>query len=238
MKDFEVFDFPFMFATPKPKPTPWSTARWGRSCTPAWQEKNIVGLAYWELGFRNITNSKRAINKVEDLEGLKLRVIPNAINVDWVKARGRQPDADGLPRGLPGPGVEGHRRAGEPAQRHPGQQVRRGAEVPGAVSNHQYNPQSVIISKKVWDTLSSAEQKILQDAAIESAAFQRKTSRDAAAGQLDALKKAGMTVTELSARRTEPSLREKMQPGGGQARRGHRRHRGRDCRPNWPRLRK
>jgi len=60
------------------------------------------------------------------------------------------------------------------------------------LSNHQYNPQSIIFSKKVWDTLSPAEQKILQDAAIEAANFQRQVSRDASVGTLDPLKKAGM----------------------------------------------
>jgi TRAP-type C4-dicarboxylate transport system substrate-binding protein len=37
-----------------------------------------------------------------------------------------------------------------------------------ALTNHQYNPQSVLISKKVWDTLSADEKKIVQDAAIEA----------------------------------------------------------------------
>ncbi|HEY8907947.1 MAG TPA: hypothetical protein VIM63_18120 [Rhodoferax sp.] len=36
-------------------------------------------------------NSKRPINKVEDIEGLKLRVILNPINVAWVKALGASP---------------------------------------------------------------------------------------------------------------------------------------------------
>ena len=41
------------------------------------------------------------------------------------------------------------------------------------VTNHQYNPQSIIFSKKVWDTLSPADQKLLQDAAGEASKFQR-----------------------------------------------------------------
>jgi len=80
-----------------------------------------------------------------------------------------------------------------------------------AITNHQYNPQSLIFSKKAWDTLSPADQKILQDAAAEAARFQRQTNRDAAAGQLDALKKAGMQVTEFSAAE-QAKLREKFKP--------------------------
>jgi len=174
------------------------------------QDKAIVGLAYWELGFRNITNSKRPIHKVDDLEGLKLRVIPNAINVDWVKAVGANPTPMAFPEvyaGLESKAIDG--------QENPLNVIlaNKFAEVQKflVLSNHQYNPQSVIFSKKVWDTLSAAEKKILQDAAVEAGAFQRKTSRDAAAGQLDALKKAGMTVTELPpAEMTK--LRDKMKP--------------------------
>jgi TRAP-type transport system periplasmic protein len=50
-----------------------------------------------------------------------------------------------------------------------------------ALTNHQYNPQSVVISKKFWDTLSADEKKILQDAA-NRAKFQREQARAVAAG--------------------------------------------------------
>jgi TRAP-type transport system periplasmic protein len=66
------------------------------------------------------------------------------------------------------------------------------------ITNHQYNPQSVIFSKKVWDTLSPAEQKILRDSAVEAAKFQRQTSREQAGAALENLKKNGMQVTELA----------------------------------------
>jgi TRAP-type C4-dicarboxylate transport system substrate-binding protein len=79
------------------------------------------------------------------------------------------------------------------------------------LSNHQYNPQSVVISKKFWDKLTPAEQKILQDAATESAKFQRQQSRDQAAGILENLKKNGMQVTQLSAADMD-KLRDKMRP--------------------------
>ena len=51
-------------------------------------EKGLVGLAYWENGFRNLTNSKRAINKVEDLDGIKLRVMQNNVFLNSFKTLG------------------------------------------------------------------------------------------------------------------------------------------------------
>ncbi|MFM2069579.1 MAG: hypothetical protein RLZZ584_4488, partial [Pseudomonadota bacterium] len=80
-----------------------------------------------------------------------------------------------------------------------------------AVTNHQYNPQSIIFSKKVWDTLSPADQKVLQDAAKEASAYQRKVNRDKSADDLQELKKAGMAVTEFSPAE-QAKLRAKLEP--------------------------
>ena len=209
VKDFEVYDFPFMFANATEADTVVD-GPFGQKLHAKLADKGIVGLAYWELGFRNITNSKRAINKVEDLEGLKLRVIPNAINVDWVKALGANPTPMAFPEvyaGLESKAIDGQENPFSVILANKLFEVQKFL----AVTNHQYNPQSLIFSKKVWDTLSADEKKILQDAANEAAAFQRKTSREAAAGQLDSLKKAGMTVTELPAAE-QNKLRDKLKP--------------------------
>jgi TRAP-type transport system periplasmic protein len=209
VKDFTVFDFPFMFANAK-EADAVVDGPFGQKMHAKLADKGIVGLAYWELGFRNISNSKRAINKVEDLEGLKLRVIPNAINVDWVKAVGGNPTPMAFPEvyaGLESKAIDGQENPFSVILANKFFEVQKFL----VVSNHQYNPQSLIVSKKVWDTLSAAEKKILQDAAVEAAAFQRKTNRDLAAGQLDQLKKNGMTVTELSAAE-QAKLRDKFKP--------------------------
>jgi TRAP-type transport system periplasmic protein len=209
VKDFEVYDFPFMFANAK-EADAVVDGPFGQKLHAKLADKGIIGLAYVELGFRNITNSKRPIVTVEDIAGLKLRVIPNAINVDWVKALGANPTPLAFPEvyaALEQKAIDG--------QENPLNVIlaNKFAEVQKhlALTNHQYNPQSLIFSKKVWDTLSADEKKILQDAAAEAAKFQRQVSREAAAGTLDALKKAGMQVTELSAAE-QAKLRDKLKP--------------------------
>ena len=68
-----------------------------------------------------------------------------------------------------------------------------------AITNHQYNPQAVIVSKKLWDALSDAEKKILSDAAAEADDRPaHSSSREQAAAALEQLKKAGMQVTEIT----------------------------------------
>ncbi|MDB5846178.1 MAG: dicarboxylate transporter, DctP subunit, partial [Polaromonas sp.] len=165
---------------------------------------------YFELGFRNMTNSKRPITKVEDFAGLKIRVIPNPINLDWVKALDANPTPMAFPEvysALESKALDG--------QENPLNVIlaNKFAEVQKhlALTNHVYNPQSVIISKKFWDTLSGAEKKIITDATAEAVKAQRQASRDAAGSTLDQLKKAGMQVTELPPAEIA-KLRDKMRP--------------------------
>ncbi|MBL0089304.1 MAG: TRAP transporter substrate-binding protein [Ideonella sp.] len=209
VKDFEVYDFPFMFANAK-EADAIVDGGFGQKLHAKLAEKGIIGLAYTELGFRNLTNSKRPINTVEDLAGLKLRVIPNAINVDWVKAVGANPTPMAFPEvyaGLEQKAIDGQENPLSVILANKFYEVQKNL----AITNHQYNPQSLIFSKKIWDTLSSAEKMVLQDAATEAAQYERKVNRDAAATQLGELKKNGMQVTELSAAE-QAKLRDKFKP--------------------------
>jgi tripartite ATP-independent transporter DctP family solute receptor len=209
VKDFGVFDFPFMFASTK-EADAVVDGPFGKKMHAKLEEKGLVGLAYYELGFRHMSNGKRPINKVSDIEGLKLRVIPNPINVDWVKALGANPTP------LPWPEVYAALEQGAvDGQENPVATINSAKlyEVQKhlVLTGHQYNPQSVVISKKFWDTLSAAEKKVVADAATESAKFQRETARNLEASLLANLKKNGMQVTQLP--ESEMSiLRDKMRP--------------------------
>ena len=209
VKDFEVYDFPFMFASAK-EADAVVDGPFGQKLHAKLADKGLVGLAYFELGFRNMTNSKRPINTVEDVAGLKLRVIPNAINVDWVKALGANPTPLAFPElyaALEQKAVDGQENPLSVILANKFYEVQKNL----AITNHQYNPQSLIFSKKVWDALSADEKKAVQDAATEAAKYQRQVNRDKAASDLEALKKAGMQVTELSAAE-QNKLRDKLKP--------------------------
>ena len=208
-KDFEVYDFPFLFGSPKEADAVVDGA-FGTGLHKKLEEKGIVGLAYYELGFRQLTNSKRPITKVEDIEGLKLRVIPNPINVDWVKALGANPTPLPFPElyaALEQKAVDGQENPVATIQGAKLYEVQKYM----TLTNHQYNPQSVVMSKKFWDSLSADEKKVVADAARESAKYQREQSRNAAAGILADLKKNGMQVSELPPAEVA-KLREKMKP--------------------------
>ena len=208
-KELAIFDFPFLFANDKESDA-IVDGPVGKKMHALLEQKGLVGLAYWELGYREITNSKRAMTKVEDIEGLKLRVIPNPINVAWVKALGANPTP------LPFPEVYGAlEQKAIDGQENPVSVIAASKfwEVQKyiALTNHQYNPQSVLFSKKVWDALSAAEKKVIADSANEATVVQRKEARAAVAANLDLLKKNGMTVTEFAPAEVA-KLREKMKP--------------------------
>lgn len=208
-KELAIFDFPFLFANEKESDV-IVDGPVGKKMHALLEPKGIVGLAFWELGYRQITNSKRPINKVEDIEGLKLRVIPSPINLDWVKALG------GNPTPLPFPEVYGAlEQKAIDGQENPISVIAANkfweVQQHVALTNHQYNPQSVIMSKKIWDTLSPADRKVIADAAEEATKSQREQARAAVAANLELLKKNGMQVTQLSPTEVV-KLREKMKP--------------------------
>lgn len=208
-KEMTIVDFPFLFANAKEADAVMDGPV-GKKLHAKLEEKGIVGLAFWELGFRNITNSKRAINTVADIDGLKIRVIPNPINVDWVKALGANPTPMPFPEvygGLESKAIDGQENPLTVIAANKFWEVQKYL----AITNHQYNPQSVIFSKKVWDTLSASEKKILEDAALEAAKYQREQSRALMATALDNIKKGGMAVTELSPAEMA-KFREKVKP--------------------------
>jgi TRAP-type transport system periplasmic protein len=208
-KELAIFDFPFLFANEKESDAIVDGPA-GKKMHALLEEKGLVGLSYWELGYRQMTNSKRPLNKVEDIDGLKLRVIPNPINVDWVKALGANPTPMPFPEvygGLEQKAIDGQENPIAVIAANKFWEVQKYV----ALTNHQYNPQSVIFSKKIWDTLSPAERKIIDDSSDEATKYQREQSRAAVAANIELLKKNGMTVTQFAPAEVA-KLREKMKP--------------------------
>ncbi len=209
VRQFAVFDLPFLFAD-FAQADAVTDGAFGKGLLARLTDKNLVGLAYWDLGFRNLTNSKRPINKVEDIAGLKIRVIQSPIYVDLFNALG----ANATPMPFPElyPALE--QRAVD-GQENPVTVIRSSKfnEVQKhlAMTRHVYNPQALLISKKLWDTLSTGEQKIIADAAAEATRYQRQVSRKQADEALDELKKSGMQISEFSPAELA-RLRERVKP--------------------------
>jgi tripartite ATP-independent transporter DctP family solute receptor len=209
VKEYGVIDFPFT-VTNNAQAFALLDGPLGKALLEKLPEKGLIGLAYWDLGFRNVTNSKRPITKPEDLDGLKLRVIPNPVFLDTFKAFKANPvpmSFSELYTALETRTVDG--------QENPYSVIlsNKFYEVQKFVSgtNHVYGTNIILVSKKFWDRLSPTEQKILQDAALEARTYQRQVSRAAAEKAVGELTAKGMQFNEVSAAEQE-RMRQIAQP--------------------------
>jgi len=196
VKEFGVFDFPFLFGNAR-QADAMVDGPLGKMLAGRLAEKGVVVLGFFDLGFRNVTNGKRPITRPEDLDGLKLRVIPNPVFLETFKTFKANP--------IPMPFAELYGALESRAvdgQENPYSVILSSKfyEVNKYVSatNHVYATNPVQISKRFWDKLSPAEQKLLQDAAIEAQNYQRVVSRDAAAKAVGELKAKGMIYNDIA----------------------------------------
>ena len=197
VKEFGLFDFPFLFSNAK-QADAMVDGPLGKMLASKLSDKGVIILGFFDLGFRNVTNSKRPINKGEDLDGLKIRVIPNPVFLETFKTFKANP--------LPMPFAELYNALESKAvdgEENPYSVILSSKfyEVQKYVSgtNHVYATNPIQISKRFWDKLSAAERKLLQDAAIEAQNYQRVASREAAGKALVELQAKGMAFNELPA---------------------------------------
>ena len=196
VKEFGVFDFPFLFSNSN-QADAMVDGPLGKLLGGKLADKGIIILAFFDLGARNVTNSKRPITRAEDLDGLKLRVIPNPVFLETFRTFKANPVPMAFAElygALESKAVDG--------QENPYSVIlsNKFFEVNKYVSatNHVIAMNPVQISKRFWDKLSPAEQKLLQDAAIEAQNHQRVVSREAASKALGELKAKGMLFNDIA----------------------------------------
>ncbi|CAN5364126.1 TRAP transporter substrate-binding protein [soil metagenome] len=196
VKEFGLVDFPFLVANYK-QADALLDGPLGKQLTAKLPEKGLVALTFWDLGFRNVTNSKRPITKAEDFEGIKLRVIPNPVFLETFKTFKANPlplPFAELYGALESKAVDGQENPFSVILSNKFYEVQKFL----SVTNHVYAANIVLISKKFWDKLSPTEQKILQDSANEARDYQRTVSREAGVKAIGELKAKGMQVNEIA----------------------------------------
>jgi tripartite ATP-independent transporter DctP family solute receptor len=195
-KEMAIWDTPFLFDNAKEADAVLDGPV-GQKVMDKLQEKGLVGLVYWENGFRNLTNNKRAVTKLEDMDGIKLRVMQNNVFIDSFKTLGA--NAVPLPfselfTALETKTVDGQENPYNTILSSKFYEVQKYL----TVTNHVYSPWIVLVSKKYWDGLSKDEQKVLLDAAKKSRDFERQDTRAEADKALADLKGKGMQINQLS----------------------------------------
>jgi TRAP-type transport system periplasmic protein len=190
-----VFDLPFLFSDAAEADAVLD-GDFGTMISDMMPESGLVNLAWWENGFRNLTNSVRPITRLEDFEGLRVRVMQNNIFLDTFQTLGTNatPMAFGeVFTALETKAID--------AQENPFVTIdtSKFSEVQDYVSNtqHAYTPFMVLFSKPLFDSYSAEEQQILRDCAVIGRDVQRAASRDLSGQSLANIQAAGMQFNDL-----------------------------------------
>lgn len=154
----------------------------------------LKGLAFWENGFRHLTNNRKPIVTPEDAKGMKLRTMENKVHMAAFKAANISP--------TPMAWAEVYSALQQrviDAQENPIAVIFSSKiyEVQKYLSltGHVYSPALMIVSKKIWDGMPKADQDIFLKTAKEAGAFERKTNRDAEESKIKDMESKGLVVT-------------------------------------------
>ena len=197
VKEVQIWDLPFMFANEKEVYAVLDGAS-SKLIFNRIESSGLVGLTWTGMGFRNLSNSKRAVTKLEDVTGLKVRVMANPVALETWKAIG----ANAVPMafsevfpaletkaldGQENPLVHMYSNKMQEVQKHI------------SLTNHVYTPVALVASKKFWDTLTAADKAGVQKAATEAGQLQRKYLEEGDKDVVGKFKAAGVTVSAVPA---------------------------------------
>lgn len=138
----------------------------------------LTALGWWDNGIRHTTNSRRPINRPEDLRGLKIRTPPDPSTIDIFQALGaatQQINFGELYVALQQGVVDGQENPLANIQSSKLYEVNRFISLTG----HQWQCNPVLVSRMAWGRLRPEDRRLLQEVAKEAEAYQRALSQEA-----------------------------------------------------------
>ncbi|MBB3262735.1 tripartite ATP-independent transporter DctP family solute receptor [Azospirillum sp. OGB3] len=201
VKELNLFSLPFLMPDHKAMDA-LTQGPVGKQLFDLLATKDVVPLAWGENGFREVSNSKHAISKPEDLKGLKIRVVGSPLYLDTFTALGANPTqmswADAQPALSTG-AVDG--------QENP-VAVFTAAKLPTLGQKHLTlwgyvaDPLIFVVNKEVWNSWSKEDQEAVRAAAVQAAAEEVAIARKGITAQDDSLLKElagqGVAVVQLT----------------------------------------
>lgn len=189
-----VLDLPYMFTSAEHAYKVLDGAI-GRGLLDELEAHNLKGLAYWEVGFRSLTNSKRPVRTPDDIKGLKVRTTPNPAHLKAFQIFGATPTP--MPLAEVFPALENKAIDG---QENPVGIVRGNKfnEVQKYMSmtRHAYTAMPVVMNKAKFAALAPAQQQALIDSALAAGTFQRELIKKNEASDIAYLRAQGMQIDE------------------------------------------
>lgn len=194
-KELAIFDIPFLFNNEKEADFVLDGPI-GKKTSGLLTSKGLVNLAWMENGFRHLTNSVREVKTPADLKGMKVRTMENPFHLAAWRALGANPVPMSWAEvftALQSKTIDG--------QENPVPNFYT-AKIPEVnkyitLTGHVYSPMLFLYSKQLFDKIPNKDQKIIIDAARETALLERQLNREATINYVEAIKKEGGVVTVL-----------------------------------------
>ena len=191
VKEFELFDLPFIFADKKAL-AKITEGPIGRELLNKLDAKGILGLAYWDNGFK-MMSSNRPIHVPTDMKGLKMRIQASKVLDEQMRVLGANPQVmafsevyqalqTGVVDGAENPPSNLYTQKMHEVQKHL------------TVTNHGYIGYAVIVNKKFWDKLPADVRTQLDSAMREASKYANTIAQQENDRALEAVKKAGTTT--------------------------------------------
>nr|WP_289100230.1 TRAP transporter substrate-binding protein [uncultured Halomonas sp.] len=194
VEEMAVFELPFLFPSPEAAYSVLDGPI-GQELLDKLADVNLKGLAYAERGFRNLTNSERAVNSPEDLDGLRIRVMENPVYTDTFRELG----ANAIPMAWT-EALTAMQQGTIDGQENPVNVIHSfkldETQNYMTLSRHTYAPAIFVMGMPAWNQLPEAAQDVIRQAAQEAAEHERQVNADMEAEQLAALREAGMEIND------------------------------------------
>jgi tripartite ATP-independent transporter DctP family solute receptor len=190
---FGAIDLPFLFRSPE-HAYKVLDGPIGQSLFADLEKQGWKGLAWAERGFRNLTNSKKAVNTPDDVKGLKIRVMQNPVYVDSFKALG----ANAVPMAWT-EALTALQQGTVDGQENPLNVIvafkLNESQKYMAITRHAYAPAPILMSMVTWKKLNPEQQKAVVKAAQEAAVYERSFNNASEKLWVKELEGKGMKVT-------------------------------------------
>ena len=209
VKEFEAFDLPYIFPT-KTALYNVTEGEIGKGLLKKLEPKGIIGLAYWDNGFK-VMSANKPLHAVADFKGQKMRIQSSKVLDAQMRALGANPQVlafsevyqalqTGVVDGTENPPSNLYTQKMNEVQKHV------------TVSNHGYLGYAVIVNKKFWDGLPADIRVALEKAMKEATTYEKAIAQRDNDMAMDAIKKTGKTLVYTLSDKEQAEWRRALAP--------------------------
>jgi C4-dicarboxylate-binding protein DctP len=209
VKDFEVFDLPYLLPN-KAALRKVTDGPIGKAMLKKLETKGMVGLAYWDNGFKEMSANK-PLRMPEDYKGLKFRIQSSKVLEAQFRALGAIPQVmafsevyQALQTGV----VDGQENTPSNMFTQKFHEVQKYT----TLTNHGYIGYVVVVNKKFWDDLPADIRGQLEKAMAEATVYSNEISEKENTESLDDIKKSGKTELITPTAAESAAMRKAMEP--------------------------